>query len=454
MSRRTLVYIGIAVALLVGGRLFSSGGGAPSPESASPSSTVTAPVVPSATAPFHAPPFKRPPSSMAELGVLTDRSAKDVEARLDRGALATAIDPALCGDAEACDAVRATVRDEHATTLSVVDAGDWSLSRIDVDAVARNLTATERAHLRSFARIAVVHVNTATSSRQLAVRTAFAATSALATSLRSLVWDQLLGRVENAHDFAAHAVTTPLGQPVFRRDRIELLYSPKGEGTQRLLTAGLSRWGVADVDAEPVATAGSERLGELVLAVAESIANGAAESPVTVSLDDLARARGKPYPADAGLPAPAPIEVDVQSVHPEAGDPNDFIDRIQPSSGDGALGYVNLAERFFGPLLAAAPGDDVLSARQDRAQAQLASALSRWSAAKTAGARLLVQLAFPIPGGGGSESMWLDVTRFDATHVTGRVIDEPLAATDVHAGDEVTRSRADVQDLDLRMPKD
>ena len=60
---------------------------------------------------------------------------------------------------------------------------------------------------------------------------------------------------------------------------------------------------------------------------------------------------------------------------------------------------------------------------------------------------------FAIPGGG-SESMWLEVTRADAGHVTGRVMDEPLAATEVHKNDVVTRARAEVEDVDLRTPRD
>jgi hypothetical protein len=461
VSRRTLVYIGIAVVLLVGGRLFSSASngspGTPA-ESEGPNSGVAAPSAPIASpsamaALSHAPPFKHPPSSMAEFGVLTDRSADSLSTLINRATLASAIKPALCGDADACDAVRATLADEHATSLQVLGSGDWSLERIDVDAVARDLTTRERAGLKGLPRLVAVRVNTATSPKQLALRTAIAAASAVATQVGGLVWDQLLNRVENARDFAAHAITDPLGRPVFRRDRIELSFEPKDDGIVRLLTSGLSRWGVADVDATPVPTAGAERTSEIVLGVAAAIANGATESPVTLTLDDLARARGKDYAADGGFPAPSAIEIDVESVHPESGDSNDFIARVEPRSGDGPLGYVNLAERFFGPILAASPGADVLADRQSRAQKRLAGALSSWASAKSAGGRLVVQLPFAIPGGGGTESMWIDVTRFDAKTVTGKILDEPLAATDVHRGDEVTRPRADVEDLDLRLPK-
>lgn len=464
VSRRTFVYIGIGVALVIGGRLFSSIGKNPSISTDQSSASDAgaddarsgpAPFASPFTAPSKGPPFKRPASSIAEFGVLTDRSADSLSSLIDRATLAAAIKPALCGDDDTCNAVRATLADAHATTLEVHASSDWSLDHIDVDAVGRTLTTRERAALKGFPRLVAVRVNTASSPKQLALRTAIAAASAVATQVGGLVWDQLLNRVENAHGFAAHAVTDPLGQPVFRRDRVELTYvpDPKEAGIVRLLTVGLSRWGVADVDATPVPTAAAERLGDVVLGVAAALANGATESPVTITLDDLGRARGKAFAPDGGFPAPAPIEIDVQSVHPESGDASDFLARVQPSSGDGALGYVNLAERFFGPILAASPGADVLADRQARAQTRLASALSSWSASKGAGARLVVQLPFPIPGGG-TESMWLDVTRFDAKNVTGKILDEPLAATDVHRGDEVTRLRADVEDLDLRLPKD
>src|ERR1700677_2967931 len=95
VSRRTLVYIGIALALLVGGRLLSSSNGpAPTPDQSmeapvAPPSFTVKPVPPPA-------PFKHPPSSTMEVGVLTDRSADALSALLDRTGLAAAIPPRLC----------------------------------------------------------------------------------------------------------------------------------------------------------------------------------------------------------------------------------------------------------------------------------------------------------------------------------------------------------------------
>src|SRR5579884_3138685 len=76
--------------------------------------------------------------------------------------------------------------------------------------------------------------------------------------------------------------------------------------------------------------------------------------------------------------------------------------------------------------------------------------LAQWEAGRTSGAKLAVQLPFAIPGDAGTESVWVEVSGFDARTVTGRVMDDPLAATDVKRGDEVTRPRAQVMDFDAR----
>ena len=309
---------------------------------------------------------------MAELGVLTDRTEEELKPLLGGDGLAALMTPELCGDAPACDAVRATLRDDTLATVQVVDASTWSLEKADVDASARGLTPAEKAGATKLPRVVVVHVKTATGQQALALRTALAASAAIARKVHGLVWDQLLARIESGRTFASHAVTAPLEASAFRRDRVEVLYEPKAEGVVRVLTAGLSRWGEPDVEAVAVPTAAAPRVAEVVLAAAEALANGATTQPLILSRDDLARARGQAYSVDGGLPPVAPVEVEVVTAQPENGDPNDFIARVVPSVGEGPIGYVDLAERFFGPLLAASPDNDVLDlpAREGAGQAR------------------------------------------------------------------------------------
>jgi hypothetical protein len=231
VSRRTFAYIGLAIAVLVAGRLLSSSSSSPSPPPPEPDLTTPEPRPFPSVAPRAPTPLKRPASSVAEYGVLTDRREADLEALVDRSSLAAAIPARLCGDDASCAAVRTTLQDEHDTSLRVIASGDWSLPRLDVDAAAHGLSAAERAGLKSRARIVVVRVNTATSPNQLALRTAIAAAATVAEKADGLVWDQPLQRVQRPRDFASLAVTTPLGTPVFRRDRIEIFYTPKDEAS-------------------------------------------------------------------------------------------------------------------------------------------------------------------------------------------------------------------------------
>jgi hypothetical protein len=381
---------------------------------------------------------------------LTSKDEDALRTVVDRETLAAALGSDLCGDAAACDAVRATLRDEQASSVRIVDTAAWNLEKLDVDASARGLSGAEKAAVRSQLRVVVLRVETPTGPKQLALRTAIAATAVIARKAGGPVWDRLLGRVEGARAFAKQAVTVPLEASTFRHDRVEVLFQPKDEGIVRVVTAGLSRWGAPEVEAARVPEAAAPRVADVVLGVAEAIANGATMGPLELTRDDLARARGEAYAADAGLPESKIVDVDVVTAHAESGDPSEFLARIEPPGGDGPIGYVDLAERFFGPLLAAGPGSDVLAARRGRAQSRLASALAQWDGAKARGARLLVLLPFAIPGDAGTESMWVEITRFDARNVTGTVLDDPLAATDVNRGDEVTRARAQVQDVDLR----
>jgi uncharacterized protein YegJ (DUF2314 family) len=444
--RRRLFFLGAALALVVAGRLAGwgrKGSSGPAPVGDDE------PVASHATPPISVP-LRHPPSALAELGVLTNQPDEELAALLDRATLATLVRPDLCGDEDACAAVRAAVGDAHTTTLQVLPASAWHVAGVDLDASAPGLSASERASVGQRARVVVVRVATAPSPRQLAVRAAFAVVAAIARKTDGLVFDQLLGRIETAEAFAAHAVTAPLDASAFRKDRVELLFEPRAPGIVRMLTTGLSRWGKADVEAVAVPTAAVDRIADIVLGVAEALANGATSGPVSLTRDDLARVRGVPYPADPDRPAATPVAVDLVPAHPEGGDPNDFMARIEAPEGEGPLAYIDLSARFFGEDLAASPDEATLRTAREKAQHDLPAALARSSRGDAAHPKVLVRLPFPIAGDGGTESMWVEVERYDAKTVTGKLVDDPLGATEFHQGDSITRPRDEVEDLSSR----
>jgi hypothetical protein len=382
--------------------------------------------------------------------VLTTQTEAELRAWTDhRERLAATLTARLCGDDAACDAVRAALRDEQSTNLQVMAAADWNLGRLDVDASAEGLTPAERRSLARRTEVAVVSTSMATSADQVALRAAIAGAAELADAFEGLVHDPLLVRIERAKDFAAHAVVVPLGASTFRRDRIEILYEPKTEGVVRVLTSGLSRWGAPDVEAASVLVGARQRVAELVLGVAEAVANGETSGTVTIAAEDLVRAAGVDR---ASIEADATVlPIQLMTVHPESGDPNDFMARIEPPDGDGPIGYLQLAEHFFGRVLGVSmEWSKTDGAPRDDTRRDLDKALANLEATRANGGKVLVRLPFEIPGDAGAEAMWIEITGFDEKTVTGTLVDEPLAAVTVAQGATVSRRRDDVEAVAVR----
>jgi hypothetical protein len=394
-------------------------------------------------------PLRAPSQALAELGVVTDRGEAALADFADRARVAALVRAEDCGDDTACSAVREILSDERSTTLRVVPVAEgspgWSTG---LDAGMRDLSPAERARLRKAAFVVTVRVATPASARALALRSAWAAAGAIAAAVDGWVDDALLGRLENAKSFRKHAVTEPLDASAFRADRIQVLYEPRSEGVVRLLTAGLERFGAPDVEIANAPLAASARASQWLTAVAGAVADGARTGRVTVRAADLERAGA--HAAAAAVTDGGAIEAHLVSVHPEAGDPNDFIARIEPPGGESALGTLALLEAVFGPVLDAPPDEATQAAGRERAQRALAEALGHWTDTRGGGnkdgKRLLVRLPFPIPGDVGFEAMWVEVTSYATDTVTGTVVDEPIA-TDVARGDRVTRPRTEVEDV-------
>ena len=398
-------------------------------------------------------PLRTPAQAVAELGVVTDRDEASLSDLTDRAHVAAIVRSEDCGDEAACDAVRALLADERSTTLRLVPIADWSIGRSTAfdagspglsSAPASALSSAERARLQKASFVVAIRVATTASPRALALRAAFAAGGAIAAALNGWVDDTLLGRLEDTKAFRKHEVTEPLDASAFRADRIQVLYEPRSEGVVRLLTAGLERFGAPDVEIANAPIAASARASQWLVAVAAALADGSRTGRVRVGAADLARA-GAAAGADGGA-----IEAHLVSVHPENGDPNDFIARIEPPQGEEALGTLALLEAIFGPVLDAPPDEATQTAGRAHAQQALSTILGHWAdtrgGGRKDGGRVLVRLPFAIPGDVGFESMWVELTGYNGDTVTGVVVDEPIA-TDVVRGDRVTRPRAEVEDV-------
>jgi hypothetical protein len=50
--------------------------------------------------------------------------------------------------------------------------------------------------------------------------------------------------------------------------------------------------------------------------------------------------------------------------------------------------------------------------------------------------------------------MWIELTGYDARTVKGKLVDDPLAATQFQRGEEITRPRGDVEEMEARDRRD
>lgn len=409
----------------------------PGAEAGAPADSQGQAVTPSASTaapPRAKTPVPRAPASVA-FGVFSDRAKPELKRLLDRKALGDRLGPKHCGDAAACDAVRRTLLDPERVNLDVADRKMWTMPK-DIEKVALGLTKEEKDGIDRPGTVVVIQVRGDALPDQLPARTGFAITAAIAEQLKGLVHDQVCERIERPDSFARRTVTAPLGQSAFSRSRIEFQYTPRPDGTVRLVSVGLARFGTPDLAVETASLRVAERLPEVLAAVAKKLVDGEESSPVRLSLDDLEASRGAPFPEDAGASsAPFPVFVGLEPVKAKAGDPNPFMVRVIPDEGATPDGYRDLVEAFFPGGEDEEPSDTEIEAMRARTQQALPEAFSR---ADREGGRLYLHLPFELTDGGAVEYLWIAVESHDERMVTGTLLDEPTHLLRRKKGDRVT----------------
>jgi hypothetical protein len=302
-----------------------------------------------------------------------------------------------------------------AGAIDVRDAREWLAPSGDArDRMAERMSRDERAALDKV--VTVVIVNDAS------------AAASLATRARGFVYDEVLHRIETARAFATHGPRWD----AWRADRVVVVSDPQPDGTARVVTLGMRRFGAPDLAIEGATGDLAAPLGAVLLRVASLVAGGATEAP-------LAIAPG----ARVDLIAPE---------HPHEGDPDNVVLRVVPIGST----YEELAERVSragegADAVVAFRGDGgALATVAERARAALPGAIARWSRERDAGASLLVKL--PFGDAGSVEWMWVEVDRADATRVEGALASTPVRVAGLHAGSRIDASRTNVADYAIEWP--
>ncbi|MBL8611558.1 MAG: DUF2314 domain-containing protein [Myxococcales bacterium] len=457
-DRRGLFLIG-GLVLLLGGIVWWSL--AKAPPAADPSAAASASGAPpssgSAEPPSRPAPraLERLTESGFEIAVLTDKTEEELAPIVDPKSVAKLVSPRFCG--ASCEKVRATMVDKEHFETEVIKTEDWQLPPEEsFPTIAPGLSADERARLKKLPNVVVVRAHAKASREQWAARAGFAAAAALADHLRGYVYDEVVRRIETAEQFATHAITELESDGAFRPDRIVIQSYRQEDGTSRLLTLGMVRFGVVDLEVRGVAPTDTARAGMLLNAVAARLASGEAKVPMTLAAAEVARANQRSL-GEIGATERGSATVDLVETDRTEGDPDNEMLRVvpsgaRPSGGDAAPGDPDALDHVFASLFSGPPpvvrvseSDPALKKVKDDAQ----KALPRLAKAQRAGAELTLKAEL---GGGdaGIELMWVKVASCAENACTGTLANGPVLLTSMRAGDTVRVPFAKVVDYLLR----
>ncbi len=400
------------------------------------------------------PGLERPPRAAAELAVITDKPEDVVRAAATVTALGKRFDVRHCGGA--CDAVRKFMEGEDAFEIDVMKADDLLLPPKDtLDTVAVGLTPSERESVHARPRAVMIRTQGRALPDQLPARAAFAAAAALAEELDGFVYDEVSRRIETASEAASHIVHAGLGEPAFERKHVVVQLYRQEDGTARLLTLGMARFGSPDLSLRGANMGSGPLLAEVLNAAARQIAHGKSDASITITLDDVATVIGKkPAELSSDPKSARPVTLDIVEPERIEADPDNEMAELLPPGHDGAdprEAWDAVVASLFGraPSMKTAIDDPELAAIAKKAQRDLPGAIKRFEAGE---GTLFVKGPFPIPtearidGGASTELLWLEAASCDARACTGILSNDPTYATNLALGKTTSVKRAEVYD--------
>ncbi len=393
--------------------------------------------------------------AIVELAILSDKPEVEVAKLATGEAISRLLDVRHCGGT--CDRLKKVLVDHDHFEVEVLKSADYILPAKDsFPTIAPGLTPRERASISERATTVVVRARGVADIDQLPARAAFAATAAIAEALSGLVYDEVVRRIETASQFAQHVITVPLGQNVFAPRQIMVQLYRQDDGTARVLTLGMVRFGSPDFTMRGAPMELGPSLANVLNVVASEAVAARSEMPV-VTLAEVARVSGHPAEELAKDPkASSPIPLDTTSAERTEGDPENEMLELLPRGGATREAWTSAMTELFGaaPRVVFTGKDPELDAIATRARRELAGALARYEGGE---GTLFVKGPFAIPapsrldGGAGEEWMWVQVTSCDPRTCAGLLSNTPGYATNLAAGKPVTVARDKAADWMLRL---
>lgn len=397
--------------------------------------------------------LERLPEATCEIALLTDKTPDDLK-KVDAEAIEKLLDARTCGDG--CELVKRALRDKKTLELDVTTAEQFILPPKEAfEAMGPTLTAAERESIERRPNLLVVRTRGAPSVDQIAARTCFTAAAAAGSALGAIVYDETVRRFETPAQLAQHAIVAAPGKPVFVPRQIAVQLYKHDDGTARLVTLGMARFGAPDFVVRGATLDDGPQVANAINVVAWHAAALETHLPFTVTLADVSQVTGLEGDKLSKDPAASrPLRLEVIDADRAEGDPENDIVELVPPGGATPEGWSDALAALYGdaPQVVRAVDEAALEAAAQRARASLPRALDRFRAGDGA---LYVKGPFPIPlredaGPSGFEWLWIEVASCDAKACAGTLSNSPGYATNLAAGKPATVERPKVADWLLR----
>lgn len=348
---------------------------------------------------------------------------------------------------------------ESKATVEVMAAADWILPPKDTMAtVARTVPEGDRGSLYEAKEVLVVHVQGEDTQDHMPLRGGFALAEAFARDLRGYVHDEVTHRIDPALAFAERLPKTPIGAPFFVPESLLVELHPLDEddvaGPYRLLSLGMARYGVPDLEWRGFHEKDGGRLAAILNAVASKLAQGDRGPTIRVSLVDVARiAKKKPDELTRTVDKSKDLAIRLTLAERTPADPDNDVYRLEAPGEGGEDAHAELLATLYGDarVMTTGTSDPVLLAAEARAKKSVGPAVAKW---KKIGGSLILRVPFPVPTEKGkAEVMWMKVKTCDDSGVCkGTLASRPVFVKNLEAGAEVSGKLADVSDYLLELP--
>jgi uncharacterized protein YegJ (DUF2314 family) len=228
----------------------------------------------------------------------------------------------------------------------------------------------------------------------------------------------------------------------------------------RMVTLGMSKFCLPDISINNIVCGDQNSFGTLVNAIIATWSDRPfiqADSTLLIDLQNISDSKLKEYlTADLKEGAEQQVEVQLTSVFPEEGDePNLQLSVVfkDPNFSSEQEQQLAMLKKLFGTqdkYIQVAHDEAILEA-SERAKARLPELQKLFKKGLEPGFSLLLKAPFTTDTGG-TEWMWIEVTAWNNTDITGVLQNEPYEVSSLEAGAIVTVNQEDIFDYILSKP--